>query len=211
MRDVIVAANWKMHTTPSDAADLALTRDGRPVALPAGVTVTALDATTFRIGGLEAVTDMPGAYVLTVDAAGVEDLAGNAGVASPGQSIDFTVLPRSGDVTGPTIASITPIASPRIEPVATVDVTFSEALGPGTFTAADFTLEAVDAAGAVIDRFTLNRAAQQNDGAAPTVTIASPSSGAILSGTETIEVDADDDSRIEKVDLWVDGQLRSMI
>ena len=25
MRDVIVAANWKMHTTPSDAADLALT------------------------------------------------------------------------------------------------------------------------------------------------------------------------------------------
>jgi hypothetical protein len=79
-----------------------------------------------------------------------------------------------------------------------------------TFTAADFTLEAVDAAGAVIDRFTLNRAAQENDGAAPTLTIASPSSGAILSGTETIEVDADDDSRIEKVDLWVDGQLRSI-
>ena len=79
-----------------------------------------------------------------------------------------------------------------------------------TFTAADFTLETVNAAGTVIDRFTLNRAAQDNDGAAPTVTIASPASGSILSGTETIDVDADDDTRVEKVDLWVDGQLRSI-
>jgi hypothetical protein len=79
-----------------------------------------------------------------------------------------------------------------------------------TMTASDLTLETVDSSGTVIDRFTLNRAAQENDAAAPTVAIAAPSSGAILSGTETIEVTADDDSRIEKVDLWVDGQLRSI-
>lgn len=79
-----------------------------------------------------------------------------------------------------------------------------------TMTATDLTLEAVDSSGTVLDRFTLDRAAQENDAAAPTVAIAAPSSGAILSGTETIEVDAGDDTRIEKVDLWVDGQLRSI-
>ena len=79
-----------------------------------------------------------------------------------------------------------------------------------TMTASDLTVEAVDSSGAVIDRFTLNRAAQENDAAAPTVAITWPSSGAILSGTETIEVTADDDTRVEKVDLWVDGQLRSI-
>jgi Big-like domain-containing protein/calcineurin-like phosphoesterase family protein/purple acid phosphatase-like protein len=79
-----------------------------------------------------------------------------------------------------------------------------------TMTASDLTLEAVDSSGAVIDRFTLNRAAQENDAAAPTVAISAPATGAILSGTETIEVSADDDTRVEKVDLWVDGQLRSI-
>src|SRR5512139_3216145 len=76
--------------------------------------------------------------------------------------------------------------------------------------ASDLTLEAVNSSGSVIDRFTLNRAAQDNDAAAPSIAIAWPSSGAILSGTETIEVNADDDTRVEKVDLWVDGQLRSI-
>jgi hypothetical protein len=32
----------------------------------------------------------------------------------------------------------------------------------------------------------------------------------VLTGTEQIDVDADDDARVEKVDLWVDGQLRSI-
>jgi hypothetical protein len=74
----------------------------------------------------------------------------------------------------------------------------------------DVSLEAVDISGAVIDRFTLNRALQTSDSAAPTVSIVSPSSGAVLGGTVQIQVDADDDSRIEKVDLWIDGQLRSI-
>jgi hypothetical protein len=73
----------------------------------------------------------------------------------------------------------------------------------------DATLEAVGTNGAVLDRFTLNLAQQQGDTAPPQISIVSPASGAIVSGTETIDVAADDDTRVEKVDLWVDGQLRS--
>ena len=43
-------------------------------------------------------------------------------------------------MTGPTIVQIAPVTTPRNQPVQTVDVTFSEPLGTGTFTAADLTL-----------------------------------------------------------------------
>ncbi|HEY7496928.1 MAG TPA: Ig-like domain-containing protein [Vicinamibacterales bacterium] len=79
-----------------------------------------------------------------------------------------------------------------------------------TMTASDLTLEAVGTNGAVFDRFTLNRALQESDAAAPQVAIDSPAAGAVLSGVETVDVTADDDSRVEKVDLLVDGQLRSI-
>ena len=75
---------------------------------------------------------------------------------------------------------------------------------------ADVTLEAVGSNGSVFDRFTLDRALQASDASAPTVAIASPSSGAVLTGVETVDVNADDDARVEKVDLWIDGQLRSI-
>jgi Bacterial Ig domain/Calcineurin-like phosphoesterase/Purple acid Phosphatase, N-terminal domain len=76
--------------------------------------------------------------------------------------------------------------------------------------ATDVTLEAVDVNGAVFDRFTLNRALQASDVTPPSVTITSPVSGVVLTATEQIDVDADDDTRVEKVDLWIDGQLRSI-
>jgi hypothetical protein len=79
-----------------------------------------------------------------------------------------------------------------------------------TMTASDLTIEAVGTSGSVFDRFTLNRALQEGDAAAPQVAIDAPASGAVLSGVETIDVSADDDSRVEKVDLWIDGQLRSI-
>ena len=75
---------------------------------------------------------------------------------------------------------------------------------------ADVTLEAVGSNGSVFDRFTLDRALQASDASAPAVAIASPSSGAVLTGVETVDVNADDDARVEKVDLWIDGQLRSI-
>jgi acid phosphatase type 7 len=80
----------------------------------------------------------------------------------------------------------------------------------GTVSSSDLSLEAVDASGAVIDRFSLNRAEQESDSAAPGVAIVSPSSGATLNGPTTVEVDASDDSRVEKVDLWIDGKLRGI-
>jgi hypothetical protein len=73
----------------------------------------------------------------------------------------------------------------------------------------DFTIEAVGTDG-VFDRFTLNRSLQDNDTAAPEVSIDAPSSGEILTGVEQVAVTAVDDSRVEKVDLWVDGQLREI-
>ncbi len=79
-----------------------------------------------------------------------------------------------------------------------------------TISASSLTLEAVGATGTVFDRFTLNRGVQEDDGAAPTVSVAAPASGTILSGTERIEATADDDGRIEKVDLWVDGKLTAI-
>ena len=48
MRDVIVAANWKMHTTPADAGDLAVTLASRTQV--AGVTRVIGDATTGGVG-----------------------------------------------------------------------------------------------------------------------------------------------------------------
>ena len=71
--------------------------------------------------------------------------------------------------------------------------------------ATDATIEAVGTNGATFDRFTLNLAQQEGDTAAPQVSIVSPGAGAVLSGTETILVSADDDARVEKVDLWIDG------
>ena len=78
-----------------------------------------------------------------------------------------------------------------------------------TISPTDATLEAVGTNGAVLDRFTLNLAQQEADASAPQVSIVSPAAGAVVSGTETIHAAADDDTRVEKVDLWVDGQLRS--
>jgi len=73
--------------------------------------------------------------------------------------------------------------------------------------ASSITLEAVGTNGVVFDRFTLSRSLQTADSAPPQVSIDAPASGALLSGTEVIDVSATDDSRVEKVDLWIDGQL----
>ena len=79
-----------------------------------------------------------------------------------------------------------------------------------TISPTDATLEAVGANGAVLDRFTLNPSQQKSDTVAPQVSIVSPGSGATLSGNANVTVSADDDVRVEKVDLWLDGQLRAI-
>jgi hypothetical protein len=69
-------------------ANLSLTRDGQPVALGPEVTITpgtlaapgihvrAAGASSFVVGNLQSFTSAPGTYVLTVNPAGILDLAG---------------------------------------------------------------------------------------------------------------------------------------
>ena len=70
--------------------------------------------------------------------------------------------------------------------------------------------KAVDAAGAEFDRYSFDRCAQASDTSAPTVAFLQPAAGASVSGSVVVKADADDDTRVEKVDLWVDGVLRGI-
>jgi hypothetical protein len=67
--------------------------------------------------------------------------------------------------------------------------------------------KAVDTTGAEIDRYTFDRCEQAADTAAPTVAFLQPTAGATVSGSVVVKADADDDTRVAKVDLWVDGVL----
>jgi len=79
-----------------------------------------------------------------------------------------------------------------------------------TITPTEAAVEAVGVNGMVFDRFLLDLNAQSIDVLPPTVSITWPADGGVLSGVETVEVAAADDVRVEKVDLWVDGQLRAI-
>ncbi|MGH9350408.1 MAG: Ig-like domain-containing protein [Vicinamibacterales bacterium] len=68
----------------------------------------------------------------------------------------------------------------------------------------------VNRSGAAIDSFTLDRCAQASDAGNPGVRVTSPANGASVSGVVTIAAAASDDVRVEKVDFWIDGVLRSI-
>ena len=70
--------------------------------------------------------------------------------------------------------------------------------------------DAVNTSGAVFDQFTLDRCLQASDAGVPTVRITSPANNAKVSGVVTVAMAATDDTRIEKVDLWVDGVLKTL-
>ena len=72
------------------------------------------------------------------------------------------------------------------------------------------TLKAVNASGAVFDSYVLDRCAQANDAAAPTVSITQPTAGANVSGTTLVRAQATDDVRVEKVDLLINGDLAAI-
>ena len=67
-------------------------------------------------------------------------------------------------------------------------------------------LEGVGTNGAPFDRFTLDRCVQASDSGKPTVRITSSFPSAV-SGNVTVAISATDDTRIEKVNLFVDGKL----
>ncbi len=117
--------------------DLELTLGGNPVSL-AGVAISQLDPSNFRIAGLSTATTPVGDYVLRVDATGIEDLAGNMGTGS--LATNFTVQSPDTDTEGPTIVTLSAPTSPRVEPVQSVEVTFSELIAESSFTVADVSL-----------------------------------------------------------------------
>jgi 3',5'-cyclic AMP phosphodiesterase CpdA len=78
-----------------------------------------------------------------------------------------------------------------------------------TVTATTLTLQAVDLTGAVFDTYVLDRTTQAQDAEPPVVTFNAPSAGANVSGQVGVGVTATDDTRVEKVDLYVDGVLKA--
>jgi hypothetical protein len=72
----------------------------------------------------------------------------------------------------------------------------------------ELTLEAIGLAGTIIDSFTLPLREQRGDMEPPDVAWLEPLDGAVVSGPTTVSVEASDDTRIAKVDIRVDGELR---
>jgi hypothetical protein len=83
---------------------------------------------------LAALTSTPGVYTLTVQGAGVQDSAGNAGTGSASDSWTFAGA-------GPVVQDIVDVTpDPRNSAVASVDVVFDVPVNLATLTSADFTL-----------------------------------------------------------------------
>ncbi len=126
-----------------DRSDFTLTRDGGPNLIGSGVSILYLTGNSYRLGGLTGLTDQPGAYELTFNAAGVEDTAGNAGVGS----VLETWL-RVGPNTPPVIAPI-PNATIAPEQFLTFTVSASDTDAPPNVLT--FSLDPGAPTGAVID------------------------------------------------------------
>ena len=81
-------------------ADLTLTDNGGPNLITSAVTISLVSGTTstYQIGGLSGLTTAEGTYVLTVDAAGIQDQVGNAGTGSLSTSWLMDTTPPTSHV-----------------------------------------------------------------------------------------------------------------
>jgi hypothetical protein len=95
--EAIAPASFDWH-------DITLTRNGGANLITDAVSVAQVDADTYRITGFNWVVGQPGEYVLTVNAAGINDLAGNAGSGSGAE----TWVMDTVDPAAPTGLAITP-------------------------------------------------------------------------------------------------------
>lgn len=140
--EAIDAATFDWH-------DLTLTRDGGanlitdPIggqsamaraAAAQSITIQHVSGNTYAITGLESLTEVDGVYVLTVDAAGVEDLFGNAGAGTISTSWTMAAL-------APGVVSVSGLSdSLRNTAVEYLDITFTEPIQLGTLTAETLSL-----------------------------------------------------------------------
>jgi|GEM_PF-477428 len=116
------------------AQDVTLTRNGGANLIAGGVAVTPVSDLVYRVNGLSALTEQDGNYVLTVSAAGIQDLGGNPGNNS------LAVEWAKGTLR-PVASAIEGLGGPHLrQPVDALDVVFSKPLDFGSVDVTDFTL-----------------------------------------------------------------------
>ncbi len=131
---VEVVFSRAINETTLSREDVTLTRDGGPNLITASISIQVLDTNRFLIAGLGPLTQSSGTYRLTVQAAGVQDVSGNAGAGT--RSITWSML-----TTGPAIVSLEqPTTNPRNIVVATLDVAFANPINPASFDWQDLNL-----------------------------------------------------------------------
>jgi autotransporter-associated beta strand protein len=108
---------------------VSLTLNGGANLITSGVSVSQVSGSTYQISGLSGLTTAQGVYTLTVNAAAVQDAGGLVGLVSDTNSGSWTM-----DTTPPTATLQVVTQSPRSIIVPTMDVTFSAAINPATFT-----------------------------------------------------------------------------
>ena len=141
-----VGAVTVVFSAPIDPAtfdfhSLSLTQNGGAnlITGPLAIAPTDLTDTSFSVSGLDALQSGDGSYTLAVDPSGILDANGRA--VAGGDSTTWQL-----DTTTPVIVSLeTPATNPRNIVVPSLDVTFSQAIDPATFTLSDLTLMGVGA------------------------------------------------------------------
>jgi hypothetical protein len=138
-RNTVVATVDVVFSKPIDpdtfgVDDLSLSHNGTEIGDLSGISITAVNDTTYRLSGLTDLTAAEGSYQLTVHASGILDGEGNSGT---GSRSDTWIV----DTTRPRVTAIEPLATnPRNIVVLSLDVTLSEPIRPATFDYRDLTL-----------------------------------------------------------------------
>ncbi len=131
---VVVDFSEPIDLESFDDEDISLTRNGATIPLDGQLVISALDGGQYHVAGLTEVTSADGTYSLSVDATGVMDDGGFAGVGV--ETVTWTKSLASFFVTdllvdGPLV---------RRAPVERIDVRLSSSIDPDTFSASDLTL-----------------------------------------------------------------------
>ncbi|WP_353847928.1 S8 family serine peptidase, partial [Microcystis sp. M63BS1] len=151
VNNLTVVFSEPIRANSFDYQDLTLTLDNGANLITNGVTISQIDPITFQINNLTSITGNIGQYQLSVNATGIQDLAGNAGAGIVNENWTFT-----GDKPG--IASITGFNSTLINTaVDTFDVTFTEAIIPNSFDYTDITLRRNNGASLVNNTVTITQ------------------------------------------------------
>jgi hypothetical protein len=124
---VTVTFSKAINIATLDFNALSLTLNGGPNRITPDVTVALQSGSTYTISGLAPLTGDEGNYVLTVNAADVQDPNGTAGSGS--KSVTWSTL-----LSGPRIAALQQVTTnPRNIVVQSLDVTFAGPIDPTTF------------------------------------------------------------------------------